>query len=505
MDGGNAVRLKSIIHAFKKFKLIDTITSANLSIRNKIIIAFIIVILLMGILNIAMLYSSLKYSEQYNTVVLNITNANSINGIVKTRIDSEMWDIVKGKVKFEEGKQYEIIREINTNIKNIMKNVSNPDNRTRLDVTLRTMKTLTSYVDTMGQQIRDKRRVAENEKVLEEIRGVSSLVEENIQEFILYELQDSAEINTKIQNNIKSWVLTNIIVLGLVFVFSGFAAWVIGESISKPIRVLHKMTKSISEGNLDVRVENKNVDEITSLGRSFNIMTQKIKELFEKSIKEQEELKKAELKVMQAQINPHFLYNTLDTIIWMAEANKSEQVIEIVRALSNFFRITLSKGNDWITIRDEVAHIRSYLIIQKIRYRDILDFDIDIDEKIMDYTILKLTLQPIVENALYHGIKNKRKGGVITISGYKTEDGKIVFKINDNGAGMTEERYKEVQAELEDDSKEMVIKDRGFGLSNVHKRIKLYYGEQYGLSISTENEIGTEVSVVIPIRGELGV
>ncbi len=497
--------LNFIKRLLKKFKLIDIITSANLSIRTKIIIPFIVVILLMGILNVVMLYSSLKYSEQYNTVVSNITNANSINGIVKTRIDSEMWEIVKGKVKFEEGKQYDIISEINRNIKNIMKNVSNPENRTRLDVTLRTMKTLTSYVDTIGQQIKEKRPVAENEKVLEEIRGVSSLVEENIQEFILYELQDSAEINTKIQNNIKNWVFTNVIVLGLVVLFSGLAVWVIGESISKPIRVLHKMTKSISEGNLDVRVENKNVDEIAGLGRSFNIMTEKIKELFENSIKEQEELKKAELKVMQAQINPHFLYNTLDTIIWMAEANKSEQVIEIVRALSSFFRITLSKGNDWITIRDEIAHIRSYLIIQKIRYRDILDFEIDISEEIMNYTILKLTLQPIVENALYHGIKNKREGGVITINGYKSEDDKIVFIINDNGAGMTEERYNEVQEELEDDSKEMVMKDRGFGLSNVHKRIKLYYGDQYGLGISTENKKGTEVSVVIPIRGELGV
>ncbi|MCX7709036.1 MAG: histidine kinase [Clostridia bacterium] len=484
----------------RKFRLVDWVMAANLSIRSKIIVAFIVVILMMSILNVVLLYSSLTYSEKYNTIVSNITTANSINGIVKTRIDSEMWDIVAGKVKFDEGKQYEIINEINRNIEGIMNNVSTAENRTRLDVTLRTMNTLKRYVDQMGQQIREKRPVSENEAVLEEIRGVSSLVEDNIQEFILYEMQSTEKIKTEIQKSYNRWVLTNIIVLGIVLLFSTLAAWVISGSISKPIRELHKMTKSIAAGNLDVRVENKNVDEIAGLGMSFNIMTQKIKELLERSIKEQENLKKSELKVLQAQINPHFLYNTLDTIVWMAEANKSEQVIEIVRALSSFFRITLSKGKDWIPISDEVAHIRSYLIIQKIRYRDILDFKIEVDENILEYKILKLTLQPLVENALYHGIKNKREGGVITIRGYLSENDTITFDIIDNGAGMTEERFTEIQAELNSESNVVAVKDSGFGLNNVHKRIRLYYGNQFGLKVQSEFKKGTHVSVLVPME-----
>lgn len=494
------MKLTSFSKLLRKFKLIDWVMSANLYTRSKIIIAFIIVIFMMGSLNVIMLQRFLKYSQQYNTIVSNITNANSINGIVKTRIDSEMWDIVAGKIKFEEGEQYDIIDGINTNIQSIMKTVSTAENRTRLDVTLRTMKTLTRYVDQMGEQIKSKRPVADNEKVLEEIRGVSSLVEDNIQEFILYELQEADVINSEIQRNINRWVMINIIVLAIVMIFSGLAAWVISESISKPIRELHKMTKSIAEGNLDVRVENKNVDEIAGLGMSLNIMTQKIKELLEKSKREQEDLKKAELKVMQAQINPHFLYNTLDTIIWMAEANKSEQVIKIVSALSSFFRITLSKGKDWIPVGDEISHIRSYLIIQKIRYRDILDFNIEISEDILDYKILKLTLQPLVENALYHGIKNKREGGTIDIRGYKTSENKIIFEINDNGAGMSEERLREIQAELADNSRALFTKDKAFGLSNVHKRIELYYGKQYGLTLSSEKNKGTKVAVIIPIE-----
>lgn len=485
---------------FRKFKLVDFIMEINLSIRSKILIAFIIVIFMMSVLNVVLIYSSLKYNEQYNTIVSNITTANSINGIVKTRIDAIMYEIVAGREKFENGKQYEVIDGINTNIRNIMKNVSTPENRTRLDVTLRTMKTLSRYVDMMGEQIKNKRPVAENEKVLDEIRGVSSLVEENIQEFILYELQSTEKIKQEIEKSINQWVITNIIVLGVVLLFSTLAALVISGSISKPIHELHKMTKHIAAGNLDVRVESKNEDEIAGLGMSFNIMTQKIKELLARSIKEQENLKKSELKVMQAQINPHFLYNTLDTIVWMAEANKSEQVIEIVRALSSFFRITLSKGKDWIPISDEISHIRSYLIIQKIRYRDILDFKIEVSSDIMEYKILKLTLQPLVENALYHGIKNKREGGTIIIRGFKLDEDKIVFEISDNGAGMTRERLEEIHTELANDSMEPMIKESGFGLNNVHKRIKLYYGKEYGLTVRSELKKGTEVLVVIPIE-----
>lgn len=483
-----------------KFIYDSKIAKISLSIRTKIVLSFIILIILMSILNFSLLINSLKYNEQYDTIVSNITTANSINGIVKTRIDSQMWDIVAGKVRFEDGKQYEIIDEINTNIYGIMKNVRSQENRTRLDVTLRTMQTLKKYVDQIGTQIKEKKPVEENEKILEEIRGVSSLVEDNIQEFILYEVKSTEDIKLQIKRNVNRWVWTNVIALSSLFIFSMLAAWIISGSISRPIRELYKMTKSISEGNLDVRIENKNVDEIAALGRSFNIMTEKIKELLENSIKEQKTLKKTELKLMQAQINPHFLYNTLDTIVWMAEGNKSEEVIEIVKALSSFFRVTLSKGRDLITVQEEVEHIRSYLIIQKIRYRDIMKYDIEIDHELNEYRILKLTLQPLVENALYHGIKNKREGGTIRIRGFKGSENNVIFTVEDDGAGISEERLKNIQAELENDNSKIVIKESGFGLNNVHKRLKLNYGPQYGLNIKSEFKKGTLVSVNIPIE-----
>lgn len=488
----------SISGLFKKAKRI--IRDGNMTIRSKIVISFAIVILMMSCLNIVLMLSSLKYNAQYDTIVTNITDANSINGIVKTSIDSEMWDIVAGKIDFEDGRQYEIINETNESIRKIMNNVSSKESRVRLDVTMRTMKTLKHYVDVMGEQIKQKKKVAENEKVLEEIRSVSALVEEDIQEFILYEVKSAEAVKLQIQQNVNRWMATNILVLILVLLFSVSAAWFISGSISNPIRELRKMAASIAEGNLNVRVENKNLDEIGSLGISLNLMAGELEELIENSIKEQENLKKSELKALQAQINPHFLYNTLDTIVWMAEANKSEQVIEIVRALSNFFRITLSKGRDWIDVRDEVEHIRSYLIIQKIRYRDILDFEIDVDEAILDYKILKLTLQPLVENALYHGIKNRRLGGTILIKGSKTEDGKLLFEVIDNGIGMTEEKLCELQSELDNDTIDPDMKESGFGMNNVHKRIKLYYGKQYGISLKSEHNKGTHIWLSFPCR-----
>jgi two-component system, sensor histidine kinase YesM len=238
---------------------------------------------------------------------------------------------------------------------------------------------------------------------------------------------------------------------------------------------------------------------MVQLGLSFNAMVGKIRELLDYKIQEQENIKKNELKLLQAQINPHFLYNTLDTIICMAETNKNASVIEIVTALTSFFRVTLSKGKDWIRIREEIEHVRSYLTIQKMRYHDILNFSVDVDESILDGRILKLTLQPLVENAIYHGIKNKRNGGTIWVRGSMKSPELIFLEVEDNGIGFTPGKLAQVQADLNNDSSPVEISETGFGINNVNKRIKLYYGQQYGLSIESQYLQGTKISLLIPI------
>lgn len=200
--------------------------------------------------------------------------------------------------------------------------------------------------------------------------------------------------------------------------------------------------------------------------------------------------------MLQEQINPHFLYNTLDNIIWLAEANETDQVVTMVSSLSNFFRTTLSGGRDYVTVKEEEEHIRSYLEIQQFRYRDILEYQIHIPEEMYYYEILKLTLQPLVENALYHGIKNKRGMGHISVSGELAGE-HLIFTVQDDGIGMTEERLEELRGiiagEVKDDKKE-----GGFGLFNVSQRIKLNYGAEYGLEIESTYKEGTTIRVIIP-------
>ena len=385
-------------------RVIDYFASINLSIRTKILLSFLIVIFMMSAINAILIIQVLNFNRQYDAIITNVTTANSINGYIKPAIDTEMWNIVAGKKEFNQGDQYQIINDVNTQL-NWMKNNTDSDKaKIKLDVILRTMDTLTRYVDRMGEQIVQGSRVAENEMVLENIRGVSDLINDLVQEYMLFEVNRAEQNYRQTQNQFIRWAMTYVILLFCMIGFSIAAAWIISESIYIPIKKLHNVTTTITETDLQALVTSDNANEIADLGMSFNIMIGKIRELLDSKIKEQENLKKAEFRTLQAQINPHFLYNTLDTIIWMAEAKQNDQVIEIVSALSSFFRISLSKGKDWITIQEEIERTRSYLTIQKIRYRDILDYTIEADETVLAGTTLKLILQPLVENAIYRVI-----------------------------------------------------------------------------------------------------
>ena len=380
-----------------------------------------------------------------------------------------------------------------------MENTDSPRSRIKLQGILRTMQTLGQDVDLMGRQIELKSTTADNELVLDNIRFASSVVEQVVQDYALYEVQRTGTQYQQMRAGFTRWEASYLLLMFGAFCFSILAAWGISRSIYIPIKRLHDVTTTITKNDLQALVTHNNVDEITELGMSFNIMIGKIRELLDAKVKEQENLKKAELRALQAQINPHFLYNTLDTIIWMAESKRIDEVVEIVRALSNFFRISLSKGKDWITIGEEVERAGSYLTIQKMRYRDIMDYQIEVDEGAAGNTILKLILQPLVENALYHGIKNKRQGGTIVVRVKQKNENEVLLQVEDNGIGFTTQKLAQLQAELDDDSGDIKL-ERGYGIGNVNKRIRLYYGKQYGLSIESAYNIGTCVTLVIPAR-----
>ncbi|SHM97565.1 sensor histidine kinase [Gracilibacillus kekensis] len=301
----------------------------------------------------------------------------------------------------------------------------------------------------------------------------------------------------KDSNEIRSLIVLTVI-SSIIFIIGLYMF--ISNRLIHPIRLLKNKMQQAAQGNLEAKVIPVGEDEIATLGDSFNQMIVKIKSLLDLSIEEEKKLKAAEFRTMQAQINPHFLYNTLDTIIWLAEAKEHQSVIELTKALSQYSRISLNKGKDWITIADEISHIESYLYIQKTRYEDILDVSVQVDSDILRYHILKLLLQPIVENAIYHGIKNKRGQGFLRINGGVNEDDCIRFEVIDNGIGMDEERLQELRDHLHTGEVLPEAKN-GFGLINVQQRIQLYYGKEYGLQVNSWKGSGTRVTITIPKSG----
>lgn len=230
--------------------------------------------------------------------------------------------------------------------------------------------------------------------------------------------------------------------------------------------------------------------EITSLTESFEHMVVQIKELVEKVRQEEVTLRKTELKALQAQINPHFLYNTLDAIAWLCEEERHKDAVEMVNSLAKLFRISISRGHELITIEKEMQHAKSYLKIQNFRYKNQFTYSFDVDEECLNYLCNKITLQPIIENAIYHGIDRMVDEGKINIGIHKKGD-RIIFTVEDNGVGMTEEQCEEI---LHKDAGDRV----GIGIKNVNDRIKIYFGEEYGLTIQSELDEGTRVTISMP-------
>lgn len=298
-------------------------------------------------------------------------------------------------------------------------------------------------------------------------------------------------------NRIRQLIIVSV-VLSIIFVI--IIHFFLTRRLTRPIQLLQHKMRLTASGYLEAKVKPAGTDEIADLGQSFNIMVGQIKALLEQSIREQQQLQKAELRTLQAQINPHFLYNTLDSIVWMAEAGKNDGVIQLVKALSQFFRLSLNKGRDWVLIRTELAHAQSYLIIQQMRYRDILAYEIEVEPELQEYPILNMTLQPLIENALYHGIKNKRGMGMITIRAFTEGQAAVVLTVTDNGIGIPAERLKALRSQLEHPAaaEETEQSEAGFGLQNVHQRLRLYFGEEFGVSIDSREGEGTQISVRIP-------
>ena len=301
------------------------------------------------------------------------------------------------------------------------------------------------------------------------------------------------ELLSKSRQAQSVYVLTAIILVIVALLFSRFMA----RSITLPIQKLRDSMKKVQEGDFsvsDVVVDSKN--EIGSLTKSFDVMTHRIHELMEQNVHEQEEKRKSELKALQSQINPHFLYNTLDSIIWMAEGKKNEEVVLMTASLARLLRQSISNEDEVVPIANEVEYARGYLTIQKMRYKDKLEFQIEVDSSILYTPLIKLVLQPIIENAIYHGLKYKESKGLLIVKGFM-KDGNAVLQVIDDGVGMDEETLAHIY-----DKHKVNYHSNGVGVYNVQKRLKLYYGEDYGITYTSELGKGTTATITIPGRQE---
>ncbi|WP_373218210.1 sensor histidine kinase [Ruminococcus sp. 5_1_39BFAA] len=271
----------------------------------------------------------------------------------------------------------------------------------------------------------------------------------------------------------------SILVAVAIAIFAAICTISFAASITKPISRLSKLMKRAKTGDFTVHFDNPYKGEIHQLGDAFNALVDNINGLLKLVYEEQKKKREAELKILHEQIKPHFLYNTLDTIQWMAKSYHAQDIVDIVLALSNFFRISLSQGKEYITLEQESAMVKSYLDIQKFRYEELFEYETEFDPEIMKCKVLKLSLQPLVENALYHGIKESDlEKGTIWIKGYAEGD-TIVLRVEDNGAGMSPEWCEKLNVWLKE--KERAEGTEAFGSLNVNDRIKIAYGEEYGL------------------------
>jgi two-component system sensor histidine kinase YesM len=390
-------------------------------------------------------------NERYNDMLNSVVAASEFSLDFKEKFDYETYLLIVGNVSPEESVIPQLISDARGVVQRLEGMTDAEDNVKRLESAGKYLDNLEGYIAHIEDNMNYEDKYDDNMTIWEnDVQIVTSLIKETINEYIYYE---NKQLQTA-QEETRAFFLNTAKVSIGIFIF--IVVSIVFVSLVGPVIITRPIEEQVKE--------------------------------------EQKQLRKAEFELLQAQINPHFLYNTLDAIVWSAEAGNQKQVVKMVGSLSDFFRTSLNKGKEIVTIKEELQHVRSYLEIQQIRYQDILTYEIEAEDDIGGYKIPKITIQPIVENALYHGIKNKRGGGKITVSG-KSEGDDIVITVHDDGQGMDFDRLMQVQNSLlSNDENDKAI----YGLYNVNERIRLEFGEDYGIKIESIHGVGTTVTVRLP-------
>ena len=461
----------------------------------------ITIALLLTLPLIMALVTTLIYTGQYTAMIRRMDRAAELKPLVKSELAEDMFSVAAGRISFESSGGERLIARVDAELDSLL-NETAGSGHLQLTVARRTMDTLEQYILDIRDGMEKGTPIDQVEQTVDEIRDVGRLVADMLDAFISQEITDANEAGSRLTRMAQILAGTEALLLALALLYSRYSMNRLTERIRSALSSLEATVRRIAEGDLRDRVQDLGVEEMQELAEHINQMAERLDALIAETGRNQEHLAKAELRTLQAQINPHFLYNTLDAIVWQAESGQGDEVVRLTRSLSDFFRISLSSGADWIPVSQEMKHVSAYLSIQQTRYRDILRYEVEPPEGLENVYMLKLLLQPLVENALYHGIKEKRGGGKITVR-VRTEGALMRFSVVDTGKGMTEEQLARLRQAL--DSEKPTVQRAlepgysGFGLRNVDMRIRLYYGKKKGLSLQSGPE-GTEVSFLIPIR-----
>lgn len=460
-------------------------------------IRFSYLVLLVPIFSILFfsIYNLWSGNQRYEDMINSTLVASEFSLDFKKDFDYEIYLVIVGNKTLKESDVDPMLRHAKNVVKGLENITESQDNRDRLQDIRKYLDSLQVYVARIDENMAEGNLYEENMEIWEnDVQIVTTLVRDEISQYTYYEIQGIQKSKDDYQK-FYTWMLRFcLIALVGVVVAVGIMSYLIPLSITRPFKELSQVTDEIAKGNLSVRANVNTGVEATALSNSMNTMIDKINELLEQVTTEQIRLRKAEFELLQAQINPHFLYNTLDAIIWLAEAGEQKRVVGMVRNLSDFFRTSLNQGKDINSIKEEMLHVKSYLEIQHVRYHDILSYDIEVPEALYIYSIPKITIQPLVENALYHGIKNKRGMGHISIRGEAGEKD-FTITVTDDGIGIDETRLRQVQSGIQ--NKVLTGKDF-YGLYNVCERIRLNFGEEYGIFIESVYGEGTSVRVILP-------
>ena len=474
----------------------------GLSLREKLMVLVLMAAVPFIVIFIYLLYSMNSYGQAYDSIINNVSRANNYNLDFKEQTDESLYrmvarNILPENMEAEEDVKnpYVLIHTLQKEMRKLSAITTDEVSRSYLTRVIRNTNTLKKRVDDICVNIKEGDKYDVNIEMLNNnIYILTELIQDDIQNYIFYQTRNMDGLRQKLNQQLSQFTYICIVLTALVGLFVALFAVRLTREIIQSINQLCFVTDQVAEGNFSVRASISTKDEMEKLARSVNSMTSHIEELVTTIKEDERRMRHAELRLLQEQINPHFLYNTLDTIVWLIESGETDNAEEMVVSLSTFFRLVLSHGQEFITIREEERHIRSYLEIQQVRYKDILDYEIDISPEIYDCRILKLTLQPLVENALYHGIKYKRAKGLLKISG-SLEGDLVKLTVTDDGAGMSPEKLEELRLKI---SRPCNGSEGGFGLANVSERIRMNFGPEYGMQIDSREGQGTVILITLP-------